>query len=600
MPDSDKTMVSGRDIIGSSVRADQDYRVKVYDFKRPDKFSAEQIRTLFMIHDAMIRHASPLLNQVAAQPVQARCTSVDQMTYQEFVDAVPPVCALVPMSLSPLRGPMLLELDGDLAHTLARAACGSHSGGNPQTTESLSEMECLVVKDIADRLAPSFDEAWFTAIEITALAMDLQTDPQSLMIVPPSEMVVFVQFEVVVGSLTSHINVAIPFLTIEPILSRLSATWWFSQVRDASVPRVARGATDVPVEMQLVSEAAPIPISALGEVLAGEPVFLPALAGGRATVIAGGVPVAEVAVEVPLLSVDPPLVLPVVSHRTPAPGETSSLDHQVSVAGLLSNAVESLTHHMREIKDSIREMRDDRESLLVDIDRGEDLAAGVSELKPRNHREIALELAAEPPEIIAFVLTGLSPDLAASVLSDLGPEVQPAVVRCIAAVRDGDRLLHAKLVTHLARRISRAAETTTDGGPEAVAEVLNHVPRSVERRVMDEFQKNNKPLFESVARLMFVFEDFVLVDSQAVRKVVERVSVDECALALKGVPDEVVSHILTSIDPETQRQISAAGEELGRVRLRDVEAAQRDPIEELRQLEEQGEVVVARPEEVVD
>ncbi|HKJ84659.1 MAG TPA: FliG C-terminal domain-containing protein [Spirochaetia bacterium] len=110
----------------------------------------------------------------------------------------------------------------------------------------------------------------------------------------------------------------------------------------------------------------------------------------------------------------------------------------------------------------------------------------------------------------------------------------------------------------------------------------------------------DKPLFESIARLMFVFEDFVLVDPSAIRKVADRVGSEELALALKGVQKEVIAHILGALDEELVAAIEEAETTIGRVRRSDVEAAQREVIEELRRLEERGEVVVARPDEVVE
>ena len=176
--------------------------------------------------------------------------------------------------------------------------------------------------------------------------------------------------------------------------------------------------------------------------------------------------------------------------------------------------------------------------------------------------------------------------------------------RSVPKVRDSsesaDLALHARVLTFLRRRIQTGRDSSVAGGPEAVAQILNHVPRSVEKAVTERFEAEDQPLFESIARLMFVFEDFVLVDPPAIRKVADQVGADEIALALKGVPREVAAHILGALDEERVAAIEQADASLGRVRRSDVESAQHDLIEELRRLEDRGEVAVARPDEVVE
>lgn len=592
----DAQTVSGSEILGSTVRPDRDYRVKVYDFKRPDKFSAAQIHTVQLMHETVARLAVPLFSQIMGDTVDVQCTHVDQLAYYEFIESIPAVAALVPLSVKPLKGPMLLGIDGELARRLAHAACGAH--GDPSREQPLSEMECVVLKDVIDHITPFFDEAWHAVIPVTTVATAVETDPQYMQIVPPTEMIVLVSLEVRAGDARGLINVVMPFLTIEPVVPRLDPIWWFSQVHGTGGPRVAARAAEAPVDVSLVADTVSVSLRNLPAVLDGEPLEVPGLAEGGLLVVAGGVPVAEVRCDAARLADDDPLNVEVASCHVSAPEELQAAEERVSMPFLLSNAVESLTSHIREVKSAIEELREDRDSMLVDADGSSDETSAA--IDQRYHRDVALVLAPEPPEIVAFVLAGLQPEFAAAVLADLSEDVQADIVRCISAMQDGDRVLHRKLVSHISRRISRAAETTTNGGDEVAAGILNLAPRSLEKRVMEGFMKSDKALFERIARLMFVFGDFVLVDSRAIQKLASRVSVEELALAMKGVQEEVASHITSALDEKTVTSLREAEYTLGPVRRRDVEAAQRDMIEELRQLEKSGEVIVARPDEVVE
>ena len=74
-------------------------------------------------------------------------------------------------------------------------------------------------------------ESWSTVIDLRPRLGGIETNPQFAQIVPPSEMVVLVTLETKVGDVEGMMNLCIPYLTIEPIISKLSAQYWYSSVR---------------------------------------------------------------------------------------------------------------------------------------------------------------------------------------------------------------------------------------------------------------------------------------------------------------------------------------------------------------------------------
>ena len=596
----------GADILGRRMQPEREYKVKLYDFTRPDKFSLEQIHMVLALHEAFGRLCAPILSGITGRPVEVHCHAVDQLTYAEFMESIPPISALIPLSMPQLKGSMLMQIDGTLAQHLVRAACGSAPVDTlAEPIRTLTEIESIVMRDVVEQVIPAIDESWRNVIDLTAGIMDVQTDPQMVQIVPPTEMIVLGSMKVVVGESNAFLNFAIPYLTIEPIIGRLSAQWWYGKVRPGSTITGTGRAADVPVDVELFAEAQPVRVADLSAVVSGEPLELPTLATGFARLAAGGVTVAEVAVEPMKLSRPEPLTLGVTAHRTDSGAGSISgpAGDESPVPVFLSTAVDTLTRHIREVRRAVEEIRDDRETLLAGLADQPGSGAGQSrepELDRRHHHDVAVALTGEDPATAGFVLSGLAPETAAAVLTDLDPTFQPDVVRSIVALSGGDRNLHRKLLSFIGRRITRSLEMTTTGGPDVVAEILNNTPRSVEKHVMETFMREDKTFFEEIAKRMFVFEDFVLVDPVAIGKVAARVSTEELALAMKGIPSEVADHITAALNDEEAEALGLAIDDLGRVRRRDVESAQRDMIEELRQLEQAGEVVVARPDEVIE
>jgi flagellar motor switch protein FliM len=599
------TTVSGSEILGHIVRPEREYTVKPYDFRRPDKFSLEQIHTVRAIHDTFARRCSPVLAGVVGSPVTVRCHAVDQMTYSEFLDSIPEISALIPISVAPLRGTMLMQIDGTLAHLFVRTSCGGGLPDQlPQPTAQLTEIERVVLRDVVDKLTTSIDEAWHNVIELSSEVVSIETEKQMVQIVPPSEMIVLGSMELSVAGATGFINFAIPYITIEPIVGRLSAQWWYGQVHSGS-PVVAAGVADLHVDVELHAETLPISLADLAAVASGQPVELPSLASSVAGIRAGGIVVADVAVDPAGLGTREPLSLPVISHKTntAALGFAGAHGGDSGLAPGLAGAVDTLSRQIREVRQAVLEIRDDRETMLAEL--ADPTAStfaetGESELGRRHAHDIATILAGENPLIIGFIIAGLPPETAAAVLADTDPALQPDIVRSIVALSQGDRGLHRKLLSFIGRRITRSLEKSTSGGVEVVVKILNNVPRSTEKHVMETFLHEDKEFFESIAKRMFVFEDFILVDPGAIKKLMGRVSADEMALALKGIPAEVVEHIESAVEPVTLDIMRHVGGTLGPVRRQDVESAQRDIIEELRQLEEAGQVVVARPDEVIE
>ena len=598
--------VPGSQILGHTVRPEREYKVKRYDFKRPDKFSKEQLRTVHIIHEKVGRLLAPVLAGIVGKPVEVRCAAVDQLAFYEFFESVPEICALIPVSMSPLRGSLLMEIDGTLAQLLVRTSCGAAASEElPQPLRSFTEIERTVLRDVAEKVTPAIDEGWRTVIDLASSVVDVEIDPQMAQIVPPTEMIILGSMEVSVAGATAFINLAIPYITIEPIIAKLSAMFWYSKVRSGARQAVWHRANALPVDVELHAEATPIRLVDLAAVASGQPIELPAFAAGVVNIQAGGVIVARASADPELLSGPGALSLNVTEHNsfTALPGRPEGSGDVPGFVSTLAQSVENLTVQIKDVRQAVLEMRDDRETMLAAIGAPSENEVGVSrdsELDRRHHRDIATMLAGEDPVTIGFLIAGLPPETAAAVLADLDDSVQPEVVRSVVALTEGDRSLHRRLLAFIGRRITRSIETSTPGGVEVAVEILNNVPRSTEKHVMETFLREDKAYFEEIAKRMFVFEDFILVDPIAIGKVAARVSTEELAMAMKGIPEEVSHHIMASLESQYAEDLAEVIESIGRVRRKDVESAQRDLIEELRALEQAGEVVVARPDEVIE
>ncbi|MDR1702352.1 MAG: flagellar motor switch protein FliM, partial [Sporomusaceae bacterium] len=93
-------------------------KVKTYDFKRPDKFSKDQMRTLFMLHENFARLLNTYLSTNLRTIVQIDVASVDQLTYQEFIQSVPNPSVIGVFQMRPLKGNAILDINTNLMLSL--------------------------------------------------------------------------------------------------------------------------------------------------------------------------------------------------------------------------------------------------------------------------------------------------------------------------------------------------------------------------------------------------------------------------------------------------------------------------------------------------
>ncbi len=203
----------------------------------------------------------------------------------------------------------------------------------------------------------------------------------------------------------------------------------------------------------------------------------------------------------------------------------------------------------------------------------------------------------EHPQTIALVLAHMQPEAAAMVLSGLPEATQRDVAVRVALMDRTSPDVVAVVEGELERRLSSFAQPgdlSSAGGVQSLVEVLNRSDRATERLIFDGLEEHDADLADEVRSRMFVFEDIVSLDDQAVQQILRRVDSKDLALALKGVRDEVRTKVTANL---SQRAAESLDEEialLGAVRLTAVEAAQGEVVRVIRQLEDAGDIVLAR------
>jgi flagellar motor switch protein FliM len=202
-------------------------KVKVYDFRRPNKFSKDQIHTLQVIYENYARSLATYLSAQLRAPVQMEVLSVEQLTYEEFIRSIPNPTILNIFSFYPLEGSAIMEINPNLGFAFLDRLLGG-PGYAPPKIRALTEIEQTVIERIAQRMLDYLQEPWGSIIELEPSLERVETNPQFTQLVSPTEIMMIVSLETQMADVLGMVNICIPFLVLEPILEKLSVHYYYS------------------------------------------------------------------------------------------------------------------------------------------------------------------------------------------------------------------------------------------------------------------------------------------------------------------------------------------------------------------------------------
>jgi flagellar motor switch protein FliM len=198
---------------------------EVYDFRRPDKFSKDQLRTLQMLHETFARLSGSSLSAYLRTPVSIDLISLEQVPYEEYLRTINQ-SVFTMMSLPPLTGQAVLEVEFSLIFSIIDRMLGGP--GKSFNRSVLTDIERPLIRQVIERMFAGLKSAWEGVVIVNPGIEGMETSAQFVQIAPPSDVVVTILFEVKVGSQRGAMSLCIPYLVLKPITAKLSAQKWFA------------------------------------------------------------------------------------------------------------------------------------------------------------------------------------------------------------------------------------------------------------------------------------------------------------------------------------------------------------------------------------
>ncbi len=206
--------------------------------------------------------------------------------------------------------------------------------------------------------------------------------------------------------------------------------------------------------------------------------------------------------------------------------------------------------------------------------------------------EIVLLLKKEHPQTIALTLSYLKPALASHVLRNLPSSLQAPIAKRIATMNRSSPEAIEEVEKVLKRRLSLLSEEQFQrvDGINVVSEILNKLDRESESQILEAIGEENEELADEIKERMFLFDDITHLSNREVQHVIELISDQDIALALKGEEEELREKFLSNMTQNRKAEIKNEMRLLGEVRFREVHSTQQKILNLLKVLESQGDV----------
>lgn len=202
-------------------------RIVVYDFKRPERVSKEQISALETLHEVYARNLGAFLSGFLRTIVEIRVETVDQLTYSEFLMSLPnPTCFNL-LTAEPLEGNVMLEINPSIVFPIIDRLLGGGKLEMAIPERALTDIEWRLIGTIIEHAIEQLKALWKNIKVIDFKVSATESNPQLIQVVSPNELVVLVAMEITMGMHKGMLNLCIPFTVIEPIIEDLTPHTWF-------------------------------------------------------------------------------------------------------------------------------------------------------------------------------------------------------------------------------------------------------------------------------------------------------------------------------------------------------------------------------------
>jgi flagellar motor switch protein FliG len=221
-------------------------------------------------------------------------------------------------------------------------------------------------------------------------------------------------------------------------------------------------------------------------------------------------------------------------------------------------------------------------------------SASFDAIQKADPQQLAKFIHSEHPQTIALILSHLNASQAAGLLFSLPPEMRGEVALRMAHLDQISPEIISKIAGVISSKLQSLGEFSREayGGVHAVSEMFNRLEPTASKEILESIERSDPNLAETIRHLMFVFEDLMVLDQNAVKELVPKIDKKVLTMALKGTSEQLKNHLLAAMSQRGADMLREDMDALGPVKIKDVESAQQQIIALARKLEAEGVISI--------
>jgi flagellar motor switch protein FliG len=200
----------------------------------------------------------------------------------------------------------------------------------------------------------------------------------------------------------------------------------------------------------------------------------------------------------------------------------------------------------------------------------------------------------EHPQTIALILAHLSSEKSGMILPSLPEDLRAEVVLRISNLEG----VPPDVISDVAEMLENEVKSMGSmdgrqmGGVKVVADILNQMDNATESSILSKIEETDPKMADDIRQLMFIFDDLSLVDDRGIQEILKEISSDDLAKALKTASEAVKEKIFKNMSERAVEMLNEDIEDMGPIRLSDVEKAQQTIAQVAMKLEGEGNLVI--------
>ncbi|NJB67853.1 flagellar motor switch protein FliM [Desulfobaculum xiamenense] len=243
--------LSGGEIEAEAEIPEDDSGVVSFDLANQDRIIRGRMPVLEIVNDRFARLCTNALANAMRKRVDLNPISIDMSKFGDFMRSLPVPTSINIFKMDPLRGNALLVVDSRLVFALVENFFGG-AGSQPKVEgRDFTPIEQAIVDRVVKIALSNMEDAWRPVHEVHIELTRSEINPQFAAIVPPSDVVIVVTFEVELENAIGSMIACLPYATLEPIRSKLHASFQSErlEVDHAWIARFKERLLETPVEL---------------------------------------------------------------------------------------------------------------------------------------------------------------------------------------------------------------------------------------------------------------------------------------------------------------------------------------------------------------